>query len=246
MHPEIMCHMEDFFGVRLDAQNQAKSPILFKGKSFQRCMQLFDKQQIRDVTPKQVVEHFYNIFAAPLPACGFKFKFPLQLELFPEVLREIEFLGPSLRIILLNRNNYLKQAISRKNLERSRAHLNSDANLDDENKFAEKKVRQPFAIDVSSVIAYARQLEKQQTDFEQSAFQICERTGGELLQISYEDLLAKEHEMQARLFQFLGVDAEQTVQSWIKKMTPDKLSDVILNYEELVQEVSGTDFEWML
>ena len=238
--------MEDFYEVRLNHPEEAISPVTYKGVSFQRCLQRYNEEYCSDVNSKQVIEHFYNIFAAPMKASGFKFKYPLQPVLFPEIVKEIPFLGSTFKLVILYRDNHLKQAISRKNLERVRPLLNSHANLGKKNENAKGLLRQPFTLEIDEVIAYARQLQKQQVEFEEMASQFLASTGGSSIKIRYEDLLAREQETLVELFSFLGVNKDERVQSWIKKMTPDNLPDVIINYDELVKSVQGTEFESMV
>lgn len=255
-HPEVVCRHEDFceLGVNgLGVNNAADhvvpddvdaSQFVTYGKtSYRRALNKFKKKQIINPTRREITQHFYDIYSCPAKACGFKFKFPIQVHLFPEVLNELHSALPELRIIALRRQNTLKQSISRENMMRIRQAENSD------NLF-KYRMTQPFdatfSIDVPSVLKYARQLKQQNSEFDEAIEQLDGKSRWPTQRLFYEDLLNDQTAVVRSLFEFLEVDVNVQIFSGIRKATPDDLASAILNYDELEQAIAGTEFASML
>lgn len=68
------------------------------------------------------------------------------------------------------------------------------------------------------------------------------------VEVVYEkNLLGKEAQQATcnRIFRDIGLDV-QNVNASLKKVTPDRLEDVIRNYEAVVQRLRGTEYEQYL
>ncbi len=253
-HPDIMCRQEDFNAVLVDPQNPSPAgcqPRPYQQAQFFRRIHNFSGEEFDDPSRKQIVGHLHNIFAASHKACGMKFKFPIQFDLYPEVVQELKELSRPLRVIMLYRRNLLKQAVSRANMLRIKARFEGCSNVLQYDPSAgpavEKKFHEPFEIDVSKTIAYAKRLKSDESRFRQS-IEAVSPPGRDLplMSVYYEDLL-KDHDATVRqVFEFLDVDPAAPVIQISRKATPNDLSQVIANFGELESLVRGTEFEPML
>lgn len=68
------------------------------------------------------------------------------------------------------------------------------------------------------------------------------------IEVTYEDLVGSNREsVKSRLLEFIGVSAQFShLQGTIKKQNPEKLSDLISNFDELKEKLVGTELEPML
>lgn len=244
-HPQIKCRREDFSNVFVEEMNRppvgAKVVADENGEHIRRLI-AFDDTYVDDPNSNQVVQHLHDIYSFPYKACGFKFKFPIQAQLFSEVTQELVMLRKSLRIITLGRRNVIKQAISYQNKMRILRSTRGGANfLQDSTPTSE--INFPFQIDVDSVIAKARELKSTEAVFLDSINQIRTSDDTPHMKIDYEELLQDQSRVIKQLFEFLGVDPTVEISSHVHKATPDDLKVAIRNYDELRHSVRGTEFE---
>ena len=241
-HPQITCRSEDFhdaFSGVIDNPEAREDP-----KNLRRRIQNFDGSRIEEATRKDVIGHMYDIFSFPTEACGFKLKYRIQFDLFPEILAELKHI-PNMRLIVLSRRNLIKQAVSRQNLPRVEARAGG-ANLVNAND-SEPVALPRFLLDVESAVKYARNSSQQQADFEDSVKQLTGKSGIPTMDVDYSELLKDHDRTIQRILEFLDVDAGQSLDSReFQKATPDRLSDAITNYDELLKVVQGTEFLPML
>lgn len=246
-HPEIHCENE-VFCIQSDPgesdDSEANGRAFLKGE-LKRMVRREGKENSVDPQPAEVLEQLHKIFAQPKKACGFKLKFPTQSAMFPELIEEFKSLGPKLKLIVLCRRNAIKQAISKFNMRRIRSETDGvSCNLTqsgpDQADFESK-----FEIDVPKVLGYARNQVRQREEFDKSIAQFQSETSDNILRLDYEHLLIHPNIWQ-RVFRFLGVSRFEEVNSQVRKMTPDDLSEAILNYDELEKEVAGTPLERFL
>ena len=187
--------------------------------------------------------------SCPATACGFKFKYPIQHQLFPEVVDELKSLGNDLRVIVLSRRNVLKQSISRQNMLRiSEATGGERFNLDQlvDGQVKQQLKQEPIHLDVPAVVQYARQLEREKEGFFEVVDDFEAQCGAQLFRIDYEDLLADQATVIARILDFLTVPVDAPLFSLVEKATPDRLAAAIRNFEELQAAVAGTELEVFL
>ena len=246
-HPEIVCRREDFteqsVGIH-DSSTDDQSIIRLGDFAWSRRLLLFQGKVRNDPGHQMVIKHFHDIYACRGKSCGFKFKFQIQLQLYPEVLRELNLLNPRLRVIALQRRNVLKQAISRQNMLRIQQLTSGDCNLSDS--VQQGTMDEKFQLDIPLVLRYARFLSRQTGVFQESVQDLAKRSDFPALHLTYEDLLSDKENQVRKAFQYLEVDPDVPVYSAIHKSTADDLSQVISNFEELRSEVQGTKFESML
>ena len=236
-HPQIFSRMEDFSEIAVppDSPNDSTQAVIeFKGIHYVRKI-LSHNQQIDDPSSEQVVDYLKRIYSANYSACGFKFKFPTQAAVFPEVLEQLQQIE-GLKVIELIRQNVLKQSISLRNVERIRG-LKEKVSC---NVTAEIEL-EPLQLDVPMVIQHARFFLRSR-----EAFHEVSRQFNDVLPVTYEDLNEDTPATVKKVLEFLNVDAEIELQTKFFKTTPDRISAAVANYDELVQAVAGTELEAFL
>ena len=257
-HQDIHCRPEVFYFKKLSsAENDAAhSPRDREIDVHQRRLLLMDNQEVDNPTSNDVVRLLYDIFSTDHIACGFKFKFPNQIENFPEIKEELLCLGNRLKVIVLTRQNVLKQSVSRQNMVRIAevvGHTNLFDSIDRENRTGLKT--QSLEINVEKTVEYAMHLSQQSVEFEKSVTEIV--SGGSsgdpgngrsdrVYRVEYEDMLRDESGTLKGLLRFLGVDCDQELTSYVEKATPNNLRQAVSNYDELVAAVTGTELEQFL
>lgn len=252
-HEEVACRHENFFEQvvsKPDPNAADDSNLLQMGSHYyNRRLDPFHDEPILSPTNKQTITHLHDIFSCPVKASGFKFKFPTQPKLFPEIVDELLLVGKQLRVISLSRLNVLKQSISRQNMLRIQKFDDTGclagANLwkkqDSEEPRFDKQIEFPFHLNVGDTVRYANLLLKQQTGFDEFVSPFRETC--RVLDVTYEEMLDQQDQTFRNVFEFLEIDAEADVYSDVVKATPDKLEDSISNLDELKQSVQGTDLE---
>lgn len=252
MHPHIKCRYEDFHERPEEAEVEPgtsdlqSAPGLENGRGvLKRRLLRFNGRQVENPDTTQVVSHLYDIFSFPSFACGFKFKYPLQPELFPEVVSELKSLGLKLHMIVLSRRNFVKQAVSSQNLEFMRASVNDAANLP-ANQVSGREKFQPIKIDIARAVRYTHQLKAEHHAFLAGAREFGSETSCRILQLDYENLLYDQTETMKRIFAYLNVADEHQVVSSVRKAIPDDLSKAVLNFDEMEKAFSDTEFSRML
>lgn len=248
-HPEVVCRREDFHEIIVREKSLLPGGVeplrvTSEGSYFRQIAQ-FGRAKTIAPTSKQAIAHLYDIFSCPVTACGFKFKFPIQYKLFPEVIDELQSVGKKLRVISLARRNFIKQAVSRQNMLRIRTVTEgAECNLSGRISPTTKReiVGTSFRIDVEKVIQYAKQLQEHHARFQENVRRFGEMSGREVLEIDYQDLLDDYDETIKSTLRFLQVDQEVELVSRMDKATSDRLSEAVENYDELADAVQGTDF----
>ncbi|MCH2183434.1 MAG: sulfotransferase [Mariniblastus sp.] len=258
MHPEIICLAEDFHEQIIADEQTTNYPSeqLYRDGAhvYVRQVSQFDRPPIVHPTSTEVVAHLHDIFSCPAKACGFKFKHRIQNVLFPEIIPELGTFGDELRLIVLSRQNVLKQAISKQNMRRlieTGAAPKNHANLivsDDPQGPPDHKApaASSLHLDVDAAIRYARQLQRETIDFENTIQRLSRYGIARILRVNYEEMLSDESTFLERVFTWLEVDPAVKVQAFTRKATPNDLTRAIENYDELARAVAGTDLEPML
>ena len=236
-HPQVVCRGEVFYFRHADSD--AGNDNNESGRI--RMLQVPRRDDIVDPDPGRVVARFEQLFLRPAKACGFRFKFPAQFNLFPEVVQGLDNIS-SLRIIALSRRNVLKQAISRQNMLRLKRmtglhHIPVKASSD------EFLPANAFRVDIPNALNYARQLMRNYSKMEELLVGMQETKQALVIKVEYEDLLADRAGTMRRLFKFLNVDQNVDVEQKLVKATPDDLSVAVENYDELKKAVAGTELQ---
>lgn len=237
-HPQVLCRHEDFINVHAGG---AQPP------STARRLRVFEAIDLDNPDARQSVAHLYDLFSAGRHACGFKFKYPAQMDAFPEIGRELRSLGPRLRVIVLTRRNVLKQSVSRQKMLRIQQQFGENNLYSSLGTRALQQTRhQRVEVDVPQTIAYAERLAGRRADFEKTARSFIDAAGGACHRLTYEELLRDESAAVRGVLRFLGVDASERIGTRVHKATPNDLRDAVVNYDELARAVSGTPLEVFL
>ena len=231
-HPEILCRKEDFDLVATNDSSTDSGVFEFKDRLYRRQTKCFGDSIIDNPTPQQTVDHMRKIMSQKRSACGFKFKYDIQVACYPEIVDELHWLNRHLRVVLLIRENFLKQAVSRQNMERLQIAQNN-SNLDQN-----EDQLPPIKLDVERAVHDATRYQVLNERFLNSASRFVN-----VKKLAYESLLANPRDETKEVLKFLEVDSEQELSASMHKATPNRLSDAVENYDELVSAVSGSDME---
>jgi hypothetical protein len=233
-HPQIFCRKEDFSDIRVERDSPAGKTyrlMQYQGASFFRRLHL-ETKILDDPDENTTVEYLRRVFSQPYSACGFKLKFPNQPAVFPELVPELQH-TPGIAVIALRRENVLKQAISLQNLPRiSKTAASQSSNA------IQGVSLEPLWLDIPTAVSHARYFLRIEPQFEEFL-----RPFPKICRVNYEELLDNSELVLAEILTFLEVDPNIRLQSVFHKTTPDSMQDALLNYEELVAEVQGTNLE---
>jgi hypothetical protein len=190
---------------------------------------------IEDPSTGKAIEYLQQIFSSASRACGFKFKYPGQAAVYPEIMESLKQ-TENLKVIELTRANVLKQAISLRNVGRIRKlKLSQSSN-------ARQQVElEALHLDIPLTIAHAKYFLRSRADFREQIVDFPQ-----VLAVTYESLLLDGPATRRRILEFLDVDADVPLNSDFRKTTPDRLCDAVQNYDELVAAVTGTELEKFL
>ena len=203
----------------------------------QRVVWSWNHEKVECPSEERAITHFHQIFSAPGRACGFKFKHPIQIESYPEILNEIHRMKDRIRIILLRRRNHLKQAISRQNLERIQRQSGQVLS-----QLVEDVKMTPLKLDVDRAIDYAHQLEISRRELAEITKPFPHR-----YMVDYEDLVADNNRVVNEILQFLRIPPiAEELSSFVYKATPDNLQEALFNYDELVAKVGDSELKELL
>lgn len=208
-HPQISCKYEAFAMLRSESGLQ---------------------RQIR--TADAAIARLQQIYAEAVPACGFKFKFPLQLEHYPEISEWLLERTATVRCIYLSRDNLLKTEVSRQNrgrLAKLKAQLGMRAR--------DTLEAGPLTLDIDEALSHMRQLKRNVERYRALSLRFDHQ-----IEVRYEELLADEAAVLRRLTTFLGVDPSAPLQSRAQKVTQDDLRLALANYDEVCNQLRNTEF----
>lgn len=139
---------------------------------------------------------------------------------------------PTIRIIHLKRKNLLRVHVSRLIAGKNNIWSSKKKN---ETPRSEKKVRvdiDRLFNDMQQTLNWERQLK-------------LEFINHQIFTVEYEDLVAKQKEVITAIFEFLKIP-NQRVKSELKKLNPEKLQDLVVNYDELHKALNNGKYAFML
>ena len=189
--------------------------------------------KIVEPTNAQTINHLDDVFSKGPVASGFKFKFSIQFEKFPEIVERLEKLGNDLRVVVLERSNYIKQAISLVHIDRLK---DNQTPMRGGNLTASSN-RSLIHVDVVDVRRLVFNIQEQTLGMRE----FSERFEN-VIRIDYSDLNLNTESVVNEVIGFLGVDQSAEVKSPFRKATPERLEEVIANYEELKEVFANTPF----
>jgi len=221
-HPDIRCLGEVF--------NFRKG----RGKSTEGSYRQFINERrfarsiAHHIARRQLVkEHLDQLYQSyDVKATGFKFMLS-QARDFPDATRYLQ--ENRIKVVHLVRENVLKTLVSRVSAKTRKLYHSSES------------------VEVDKVylppLFLLRRLEKildETRQWKQIAL------GNPYIEISYEAFLADREHVLRNLLEFIGVDYAPSIFSTLRKINPDKLSDVIKNFDEVTRLLVGTKYEIFL
>jgi LPS sulfotransferase NodH len=225
-HPDVKCRREEFALVNGQGKEspEQRTRVLCK---------FFEDTLTYDPTPEQCLKRVARLFSREALACGFKFKYPNQVESYPEVMDALRRRADELRVIHLTRSNLLKRAVSRQNLLRRLKGTPRVATTEQERKVKTEKL----IIDIPLLMSY---MARQQRQFDRLEKIVNEFP--HVIQVEYEDLVKEQNRVMTSVLTFLGVDPTAELTSNLIKATPDRLVDIVANHDEVVAAISNSAY----
>jgi len=177
--------------------------------------------------PEDIEQQLHRIYESPkAQSCGFKFKYPIQYNKYPDVVEFLNANKETIRMIFLYRKNRLKGAISSQNNLRLRK-LNKTSNL-----VGKDTDLEPLKLDIKKAINYTEWRERSDFNFFNWAKEFTH-----LHIVTYENLLTDTFQSVADICSFLEVSSTYKPSSKIRKATPDSIRQAITNYDELQEQL---------
>lgn len=215
-HKDIACFAEIF-------------DVVNPGKNRQRLPQFPDTNSVR--------EKLDSIYTQKQKASGFKFKYPGQDELYPDVYEYLLERAETMSVIFLYRKNLLKAAISKQNQLRLVA-MGKPSNLNEKNYVCLEKIN----LNIEQALRYMAVREQNDKKYYQKIINSFPKK----YILAYEELLENESKVMKELYDFLEVENSQSNSETSRrtiKITNDDIEQAVENYQELVEKLQGTKYE---
>ena len=241
-HSDVYCRLENFDSQPLGEASELgeqEFPISTSGSWAYRRLIHKQSTTLKDPTCEQALDYMEEIFAHPALACGFKFKFPTQVDIFPEIFDAL-LERENIHVICLTRKNSLKQAISKQNMERLLEMQNGDGVKVASCNLVNDVELPAFELNVQRAVEYASELQRNEKSFVETI-----EPFEKVFHVDYDEMMNDGDRTFERMIEFLGLK-QQPLRSFFKKTTPDDLQKAISNYDELVDSVQGTSLSTML
>jgi LPS sulfotransferase NodH len=222
-HPQVECLGEIF------------NPVY--GPGYKKWVQ---KSRVRHILNKYArnycVESYLDSLFTKNPqrnsprALGFKVMYPGQFNrcsLFPYYWQEHEF-----KIVRLTRRNLLRRYLSGR-----------IACLENVWSAPEHRGKQvTIKLDIDDLIRSIHRMETINMSIDALANEF------QNVMVDYEQLVADRTPAMRRIFEFIGVSATEAehIKSGTARQNPDKLIDLIQNYDEVYEALENTPYEWFL
>jgi LPS sulfotransferase NodH len=220
-HPSIVCFGEIFQDV-----NTPCHPTLGT-KRYKSYIDMSVRRRVLDFVNRKYMISTYlsNIVSAlEYEARGFKLMLD-QTRKYPEVLNFLQ--QKKFKIIHIWRKNIMKIYVSRVKAEQTGIYV-SQKTVD----------RSKINIDGELLIKNLKAIK----DAQSKILEIIQELRLAYIDIQYENLLTnRDHELR-RILDFLEVDGEFELTTYLTKINPDELPEVITNYHEIVKILRGTEY----
>ena len=218
-HPDIKCFGEVFhFRKGKGKRTPGSYRQYLMQDRFNRTLKhyLNNERQIRNY-----LDELYSTHGAQ--AVGFKFMLS-QTRQFPAALRYVQ--DHRIKVLHVVRNNILKTLVSRVTAKQRKLYHST------ENITVDKVYLRPRGLirKLDFIASEARAWREAVSD---NPYQ----------KISYEDFVADRESVLKKALGFLGVKYIDNLTSHLKKINPNNLEDVILNYKEIKDCLRGSDYE---
>lgn len=215
-HPEIKCYSEIFsLETKEDGQRGRSSKYPTEDDVYQKLNFVYSQSEVH--------------------ASGFKFKYLGQVEHYPEVTKYLLSIKDKMSVILLQRKNLLKAAVSKQN----QARIFAAKGVNNIKKDNNVQVVGRLELNINKAIRY---MEKRKVTDDYYHQQVSNFGFAKVHHLWYEDLVKSYEKTIGNVLSFLEVDSSQKLSSDFQKITNDNLEESLNNYDEVVTKLSGT--EW--
>lgn len=192
------------------------------------------KTPLPAISTSKIDRSLKSIYEKPKqPIRGFKFKYPIQYAIYPDVVRYINQHKDEIKIIFLYRINKLKGAISKQNHGKLQS-ISAESNL----KTNEKNNVGILDLDIEKAIKNIKHRQKEDRKFYNLTKPFPHR-----LCVNYESLLNDKKQTLKSIYNFLGADPAFVAVERYKKISDDDISLAISNYPALINRVTASPFE---
>lgn len=223
-HPQIRCGAEEFTTRRLPETSPHEAPRYIHSRQL----------KLLEPNDDQSVAHLNNIFLRNEHASGFKLKYPIQFNRYPEIVDSLLAAKDSVRVIHLDRKNVLKKFVSKQVLVQQRSN-------DPDFRRSESVEFKPVHIKLDSMLETLARFESQRRELKELA-----KPFEHSMTIEYERFNNDHQTLVNEILQFLAVDPDCKLASKFQKKTPQSMQESVANYGEMARLVTGTPFERML
>ena len=229
-HPEIDCRGE-MFGARRETRSETTRE--FRENAYGRTINLFPGHIANpsDEQSSQQLEDWLNEDKQDSEIHGFKFKHPSQHGLYSEVTKLLLQNADTLRLVVLQRQNFLRRAISLLNMQRLQA-MRSTSNTKSNVQLP------PLVADVKEVVRLAKYYADSQTAFLDFAKYFPQK-----IELEFEGLCKTPEEHGQQLQEFLGVKKVLPLTGQLKRITPESIPDAVANFAELKAELESAGLD---
>ena len=214
-HPNICCRTE-VFDVKKNDEVLGRLPHLINREAVRKKLD--------------------SIYGEECKASGFKFKYQIQYQFYPDVYEYLQNMDDKIHVLFLYRRNRLKAAISKQN-QIYLSKIGKPANLELNNFVQLDKLH----LDIERAFKYINQREildrKYYEELKKFKFKYI---------VTYEDLYTKTDLILKNIYSFLGVDPNYQPSAKVKKITNDNIKEALANYEELVEKIICTRYQQYL
>ncbi len=221
-HADIECYPE-LFKMRHFRTKPSKHRLAYHRLMLSTNLNLIRHFFDREKLVKKTLDNIY--LTSSDGNIGFKLMCN-QAKMFPTIVSYIK--NNNIKIIHIVRKNLLKTFVSRK-LAVKRGY-NSRVPIE----------QTKIAINTNGLISALKKIQAE-NDFWESKFS----NNDDILRLTYESYLENSKMVQAKLCEFMGVKLQVLDEHYVK-MTSDKLREVIINYQAVVNSLLGTEFEVFL
>lgn len=235
-HPQIQCLGEVFYinpelkdgAVEKRGKGLEDSFSSWRNRSYQNFMARSWRHRLGHwlFRNKLTSDYLDEIFGTcELEACGFKLM-ANQFKRFPAVLDYIK--RHQVRVIHMHRANPMDIHLSRLSMiARGFAHASVDLNDN-------LKIEVPVSTLVDDLVAI---------DTESRYWELLLSEQVPYLKVTYEEFVNNRKQSSFRILDFIGVDSSVSLESSLKKLNKRMPSELISNYDDVIAELSGSQYE---
>lgn len=223
-HSEIDCRGEIFIRKQSDAFVAGEKYHLYCSEYLHR--RILSKIGAHRLLAPVFIDEFYSNGVSSFKAKGFK----LMYNQYKKHKISMNLLNKkNIKIIHFVRSNVLKRLISQELLlARGVAHSNK--------KLPVLKIR----INEKKLLKRLRMMVNEENHFRNVI------TNNDHIEVKYETFVRDKNEEIRKILKFLNIEKFEELSTDLKKVNPNDLKKILVNYSEIKQIIAGTEFEEML